>query len=54
MGVGGAGVDVVWVTEGQHGRVQDAVVFRLFTFLLDKNGQLNYNIDITEPKAWII
>ena len=28
--------------------------FRLFTFLLDKNGQLNYNIDITEPKAWII
>ena len=27
--------------------------FRLFTFLLDKNGQLNYNIDITEPKAWI-
>ena len=23
-------------------------VFRLFTFLLDKNGQLNYNIDITE------
>ena len=28
-------------------------VFRLFTFLLDKNGQLNYNIDITEPKAWI-
>ena len=31
-----------------------AVLFRLFTFLLDKNGQLNYNIDITEPKAWII
>ena len=30
------------------------VVFRLFTFLLDKNGQLNYNIDITKPKAWII
>ena len=29
-------------------------LFRLFTFLLDKNGQLNYNIDITEPKAWII
>ena len=29
-------------------------IFRLFTFLLDKNGQLNYNIDITEPKAWII
>ena len=28
-------------------------LFRLFTFLLDKNGQLNYNIDITEPKAWI-
>jgi len=28
-------------------------IFRLFTFLLDKNGQLNYNIDITEPKAWI-
>ena len=27
--------------------------FRLFTFLLDENGQLNYNIDITEPKAWI-
>ena len=24
------------------------VTFRLFTFLLDKNGQLNYNIDITE------
>ena len=23
-------------------------LFRLFTFLLDKNGQLNYNIDITE------
>ena len=30
-----------------------SVLFRLFTFLLDKNGQLNYNIDITEPKAWI-
>ena len=29
------------------------IFFRLFTFLLDKNGQLNYNIDITEPKAWI-
>ena len=28
-------------------------LFRSFTFLLDKNGQLNYNIDITEPKAWI-
>ena len=28
-------------------------LFRLFTFLLDKNGQLNYNIDITKPKAWI-
>ena len=23
-------------------------LFRLFTFLLDKNGQFNYNIDITE------
>ena len=30
-----------------------ASFFRLFTFLLDENGQLNYNIDITEPKAWI-
>ena len=28
--------------------------FRLFTFSLDENGQLNYNIDVTEPKAWII
>ena len=27
--------------------------FELFTFLLAENGQLNYNIDITEPKAWI-
>ena len=27
--------------------------FRSFTFLLDENGQLNYNVDITEPKAWI-
>ena len=27
------------------------VLFRLFTFLLDENGQLNYNIDITEPKG---
>ena len=27
--------------------------FRLFTFLLDENGQLNYNIDITEPKAGV-
>jgi hypothetical protein len=25
------------------------LLFRLFTFLLDKNGQLNYNIDITGP-----
>ena len=33
---------------------RDHSLFRLFTFLLDKNGQLNYNIDITEPKAWII
>ena len=30
-----------------------AVPFRLFTFLLDENGQSNYNIDVTEPKAWI-
>ena len=38
---------------GRHQRRPDVPFFRLFTFLLDKNGQLNYNIDITEPKAWI-
>ena len=27
---------------------EPAAAFRSFTFLLDKNGQLNYNIDITE------
>ena len=33
--------------------VERCTFFRLFTFLLDKNGQLNYNIDIT-LKAGII
>ena len=45
-------VDSVPVATLRQARL-DADFFRLFTFLLDKNGQLNYNIDITEPKAWI-
>ena len=52
VGLGGRG-------RSAHGRgfggavFLDVHIFRLFTFLLDKNGQLNYNIDITKPKAWI-
>ena len=40
-------------TEMQPDADSKFLFFRSFTFLLDENGQLNYNIDITEPKAWI-
>ena len=41
------GQPAVVVGRGVVGRAA-ADLFRLFTFLLDKNGQFNYNIDITE------
>ena len=45
------GRPVIFRTDGRT--IRGVFFLGLFTFLLDKNGQLNYNVDITEPKAWI-